>query len=107
MMNSTPKKYRLRNFAAISFFVVMIFYLTFHAINGDRGIIAFLKLSQTAVKLQNELDIARAERLHLEHRVNLMRSDSLDIDLLEEQVRKILGVAGGNEAVYFLEDKNL
>jgi cell division protein FtsB len=89
----------------ITIFMVIIFYLAFHAINGERGIMAFLKLSQSANKLQEELDSARAERLHLEHRVNLMRSESLDADLLDEQVRNTLGYASDEEAIYLLEDK--
>jgi cell division protein FtsB len=64
------------------------------------------KLTHQLDKLQNELDTVRAERLHIEHRVNLMRSDSLDLDLLDEQVRKILGYASPEEGVYFLEKKN-
>jgi cell division protein FtsB len=58
-------------------------------------------LTQQIDKLQSDLDTVRAERLHIEHRVNLLRSESLDLDILDEQARAILGFAGDGEEVYF------
>ena len=38
--------------------------------------------------------------------VDAMNSDSLDIDLLDEQARKNLGFAGKNEVVIYKNTKN-
>jgi cell division protein FtsB len=99
-------KYRLRHFTMVTIFVLLIFYLAYHAVNGERGVLALLKLSRHAAKLEEELDNTRTERLRLEHRVNLMRSESLDLDLLDEQSRKILGYSGEQEVVYFIDKEN-
>ena len=40
----------------------------------------------------------------LERKVHLMSDDSLDLDLLDEQVRRVLGMANKNEIVYFEEN---
>jgi cell division protein FtsB len=79
--------------------LILLLYFVFHAIGGNRGIIAYFKLNQQMVKSTEELDILRADRVELEHRVNLLKSP-LDRDMLDEQARKILGVARANEKVF-------
>ena len=39
------------------------------------------------------------QRAELEHRVSLLRPDSLDPDLLEEQARRLLNFGFANEAI--------
>jgi cell division protein FtsB len=75
-------------------------------ISGDRGILAFIKLNSQIYTLQNELDAVRGERLTLERRANLLKSDSLDLDLLEEQAKTILGYAKPQESI-LIEDIEL
>lgn len=94
-----------RRFSLTSFIVGLLFYFAYHAVNGERGLLALINLTQQVEKAQNDLDLTRAERLYLEHRVQLLRPNSLDLDLLEEQARKYLGYAKATEQIYFL-DKN-
>jgi cell division protein FtsB len=91
-----------RRLAFHSFVLVVLLYFIFHAIAGNRGILAFFKTSQKMEKVATELDNLRAERIELEHRVNLLKSP-LDKDMLDEQARKTLGVAGPNEKVFVVE----
>lgn len=76
-------------------------YMTYHAFSGERGILALIRLNTENVKLYSELENVKADRIHLEHKVSLMRPDSLDLDLLEEQAKKILGLIGKDEKVIF------
>ncbi len=69
-------------------------------VRGGRGILAFFKLSGQIEAMHTELDSVRAERLNLEHKTNLLKSDSLDLDLLEEQVKKNLGYAKPQESLF-------
>jgi cell division protein FtsB len=87
------------------FFVCLTSYFCYHALSGDRGLLAMIKLNKQVDKLEAELDIVRAERLHIEHKVTLMRPDSLDIDLVDEQARRSLGYATKDEAVFFRDKK--
>ena len=74
-------------------------------VRGGRGILAFFKLNGQIEAMHIELDSVRAERLNLEHKTNLLKSDSLDLDLLEEQVKKNLGYAKSQEALFIDSDK--
>ena len=84
--------------------LVLLIYFIFHAIAGNRGILAFFKMNQKMDKATTELDNLRAERIEMEHRVNLLKSP-LDKDMLDEQARKTLGVARPNEKVFVVEEK--
>ncbi len=82
-------------------------YFTFHAIYGNRGIIAYFKLNQLLEKSHRELEILRAERIELEHKVKLLRPESLDKDMLDEQSRKVLGVASPKEQVFTISSSKI
>jgi cell division protein FtsB len=68
----------------------MIGYFGYHMVEGDRGLKAYARLSA---------EIARAEAAKLERQVKLLRSSSLDLDMLDEQARRVLGVIGPDEVV--------
>ena len=72
---------------------VMICYLAYNAVNGDLGLLPMRDAKRDIVQLHQELDEIRSERLNLENHTRLLRSESLDIDLLDELARSMLGVA--------------
>lgn len=76
-----------------------IFYFTFHALSGERGIYALLKENRKLELLKTELGDIAVKRKDMEHRVRLMSDGSLDLDLLDEQARIILNDADEHEVV--------
>ncbi len=76
-----------------------IFYFTFHALSGERGLYALLKEERKLEVLKGELNDVAVQRKDMEHRVRLMSAGSLDLDLLDEQSRIILNTAGEDEVV--------
>ena len=83
------------------FFAAAIFYLSFQAFSGERGIFAYFKETRKLELLQAELESTKKQRAELEHRTRLMSSGSLDLDLLDEQSRMVLGVGAPGEVVLF------
>ena len=79
-------------------------YFVFHVIYGNRGILAYFKLHSKIDQATEELDIVRAERLELEHKVKSLKTESLDRDVLDEEARRALGLASEKEMV-FVPDK--
>jgi cell division protein FtsB len=72
-------------------------YFAWHAWHGSFGIEARRQLAVEAIHLDDELTRIRKERNVLEHRVGLLRSSSLESDMLDERAREILGFANANE----------
>src|SRR6476659_5222119 len=66
-------------------------YFAYHALQGDRGLIAWWNLRHEIEQTDLTLSEVTAERQALERRVSLLRPDSLDRDMLEERARLMLG----------------
>ena len=74
-------------------------YFAYHLVEGDRGLRAWLRITQELRVAKQSLATFAAERAGLEHRVSHMRPDHVDPDLLDAQVRKTLDVVVPNEIV--------
>ena len=74
-------------------------YFAYHLVEGDRGLRAWVRLTQELRLAKDNLSAVSAERAELEHRVSHMRPDHVDPDLLDSQVRKTLDVAKPDEIV--------
>lgn len=95
----------MRRAAAPLLCVLVLFYLGFHAVSGDRGAVAYLKESRRLASLKAELEQVKAEHEAVDNKVRRLSDKSLDLDLLDERARAVLGLAGKNEVVYFLDEK--
>jgi cell division protein FtsB len=69
---------------------LLVGYFGLHAYTGNRGLKAKEDLVLQIKELSTELARAKAERNEWERRVTLLRSDSLDPDLLDERARAML-----------------
>src|SRR5690606_36429367 len=58
--------------------VLVLFYLCFHAISGDRGVVALFQESRKLEQLKIELAKVTAEREALDAKVRGLSSNSLD-----------------------------
>lgn len=80
-------------------FALAFFYLGFHALNGERGFYALLKEERKRDALREELAQVRAERESLEKQLSGLSAESLDLDLLDERSRVVLGYTAKDEVV--------
>ena len=78
---------------------LIIGYFAFQGYHGDHGLLARRAFEQEIANLTIERDALRSERAHWEQRVQLLRADRLDPDLLDELARRELGFAQSNDLV--------
>ena len=74
-------------------------YFAGHAVYGDYGLDAKMRLERETETARRELLLVREERQRLERNVALMRPESLDPDLLEERVRATLQLVNPGDIV--------
>ena len=74
-------------------------YFAYHLVEGDRGLRAWMRITQELRQAKSSLADVAAERAALDRRVANMRPEHLDPDLLETQVRRNLDVAAPDEIV--------
>ena len=80
-------------------------YFAFHAVHGDRGLIAWWNIKQRVSAAKQALAVTQGERETLERRVQLMEPGTLDPDMIEERARLMLNYGYADEIV-ILEDQN-
>lgn len=74
-------------------------YFLFHAQHGARGLEARDSLQETLREVEAELAGLVAERKAWEQRLALVRDESVDRDLLEENARDALGRVHRNDVI--------
>lgn len=79
-------------------------YFAYHTIQGDRGLLAWLRLENELKVTLVEASVLAEERLQLELRVRQLRPDGLDPDLLEERARVLLNYGRDDEVIILFDD---
>ena len=80
-------------------------YFVYHAVQGDRGIVAWMQLNQQIRVAEDELAKTDAERQEMEQRVALLSNTSLDLDMLEERAQVMLNFAHPDDLVIFYKQQ--
>ena len=101
-------EFRRQTRAAIAPFllVLAILYFGVSFVEGDRGFLAWMSLTQQNHEALADLEELRSERLVRERLVRGLKIDNLDLDLLDQQARRILGFSAQNDFILLsLADK--
>jgi cell division protein FtsB len=80
-------------------FLSLCGYFVWHAIHGERGLMAREQRTQDIAAAREELGRAEQERDSMERRVAGLRGDRLDRDQLDERARALLNMVGKDEIV--------
>jgi len=84
-------------FFAISF--ALSLYFTFAAVQGDFGLFRRAEILAEADQMRIQLAKVRADVARMENLTNRLSDDYLDLDLLDEQARSVLGMVRTDEIV--------
>src|ERR1700736_3555872 len=79
-------------------------YFAYHLVEGDRGLRAWMRLTQGLRTTKMGLADVSTEPARLERPAGNMRSEHLDPDLLDSQVRRTLDFAAPDEIVIIQPD---
>ena len=74
-------------------------YFTFAAVQGDYGLFRRAEIIAQNNKLQSDLDRLSRQVARMENLTHRMSDDYLDLDLLDQQVRDILGQVRPDEII--------
>ena len=85
----------------ITFFIFI--YLVYFFVNGQRGLLKYFYLTKQAEEYNHTLAILKAENNYYVDRTKRLQSNTVDLDYLDEQARKKLGLIDKNEIVIILD----
>jgi len=87
---------------SLAFFVAafaLSAYFTFAAVQGDFGLFRRVEIAAEAETLSRDLTRLELEIAQMENLTHRLSDDYLDLDLLDEQARSVLGVLRADEIV--------
>jgi cell division protein FtsB len=79
--------------------IMMGLYFTFAAIQGDYGVFRRAEVNAERKDLKIELATLQAQVTELENLTRRLSDDYLDLDLLDQQARDVLGMVRTDEIV--------
>ena len=84
----------------VTFFIFI--YLVYFLIYGQRGLLQYFYLSKQNQEYTQKLNKLTSENDYFSDRIKRLQPNTLDLDFLDEQVRKKLGLIDKNEIVIIL-----
>ena len=87
----------LINFLISVSLLVISFYFTYNAIYGNNGLKKSIVLELEIIELNNKLNSLQKVLYDIEKKTSSLSKKNLDLDLLDEQSRKILGLIRHDE----------
>lgn len=97
MTRSTRPSFGTLIFFAAAF--ALSTYFTFAAVQGDYGLFRRVEIAAEAETLQQDLDRLNTEIAAMENLTRRLSDDYLDLDLLDQQARSVLGLLRADEIV--------
>ncbi len=94
---------RLKNFIVPCLVGAIFIYFVFHLLYGSRGLFAYWNIKKQLVESRSYLCNLQAKSLRIGNDVKLLSSGSLDLDMLDEKARNILGFSNKDEEIFLIE----
>ena len=85
----------------ITFFIFL--YLVYFLVYGQRGLLQYFYLSKQNQEYNETLAQLTSENQYMSNRIKKLQPNTVDLDFLDEQVRKKLGLIDKNEIVIILD----
>ena len=85
----------------VTFFIFI--YLVYFLIYGQRGLLQYFYLSKQNQEYTQKLTKLTSENDYFSDRIKRLQPNTVDLDFLDEQVRKKLGLIDKNEIVIILD----
>ena len=102
-MNSLIKlSTSVKKFSTYFILPIIIAYLLINILDGNNGLQSHSRLNVEILQLEKKIDDIKSENTLLNTKINLMKPNQKNYDLIDENIRKIFGYGKNNEyTIYF------
>lgn len=98
-MEPVVKKNTLTGYSVALLVSGVVIYFSYAAIQGPFGLLNLFEIETQEARLQAQLDELQHQHAVALNRAHRLSDEFLDLDLLDEQARKVLGLARGDEII--------
>ena len=95
------KNFKILEITLLTVCLILCLYFIIASFNGEFGVSAKYHLLAKEKVLANELNTIKKETEIIKNRIKRLSNTSLDLELLDQQARIILGMIGEDELIVF------
>jgi len=95
------KNFKILEITLLTVCLILCLYFIIASFNGEFGVSAKYHLLAKEKVLANELNSINKETKIIKNRIKRLSNTSLDLELLDQQARIILGMIGEEEVIVF------
>lgn len=88
----------------IVFYFLLCIYFIYHIFRGEYGIYSYADVNKVLMRENNILNREKREIEKRQNKIERLRSDNIDLDLLEEELKRNVGIVDKNEIILFSDD---
>ena len=85
------------------FFPLIIIYLSFNIFDGNNGLLSHTRLDSEIIALEGKISSLKTNNHLLQIKISSLQNLSSNSDLVDEQIRNVLGYGKSNEYIVFFD----
>lgn len=93
----------IKSIIHISFYLLILYYLSFHILNGRYGIYSYITLNNQLKSKNSSLALLNNEHKMKKSKINSLKKNNLDMDLFEQELKEKLNFSHKNELIIKLK----
>jgi len=97
--NSEPRRTAFGSIVFAMGVISIMSYLTFAALQGEHGLFRLVRIEIEEKRLRDELATLQEEVAVISNKTRRLSERGLDLELLDERARKVLGLGHPNEII--------
>tara|TARA_B100001057_G_C22567890_1_gene839959 strand:+ start:539 stop:853 length:315 start_codon:yes stop_codon:yes gene_type:complete len=95
---------KIRNYYPYFFFPLIIIYLSFNIFDGNNGLLSHARFDNEIIILENKINSVKNNNNLMQIKISSLQSISTSSDLVDEQIRNVLGYGKSNEYIVFFDN---
>ena len=97
-------KERIKKYYPYFFFPLIIIYLSFNILDGNNGLLSHARLDSEIIALEGKISSLKTNNNLLQIKISSLQNLSSNSDLVDEQIRNVLGYGKSNEYIVFFDN---
>ena len=86
------------------FLPLIIIYLSFNIFDGNNGLLSHARLDNEIITLENKINSLKTDNSLMQIKISSLQSLNTSSDLVDEQIRNVLGYGKSNEYIVFFDN---
>ena len=94
----------IKNYYSYFFLPLILIYLLFNIFDGNNGLLSHSRLNAEIANLETKVKNIKSSNNLYEVKISSLQNNEINTDLVDEQIRNVLGYGKNNEFIIFFDN---